>query len=205
MHEDLTRTRDLLERYLDGSPAAEARLFTRYRTFLTRCARRDRRLAEFSHLVSPEDAADEALMRALAADLFHQEPYDDAPRLRAALRTVLDRVVLDFLRRMRTAGRDGGPPSDGSPPSLSAPQLPLGEIPGSEVSPTSAARHEEVVAIARRILRPADLLLWELMTLEGLDPVDIARRIGAPGSSVRRRLSRARARIALQLEREENG
>jgi len=129
-----------------------------------------------------EEAVQETLARAVAA-LAKGQPADPT-KVPAFVAGILRHVVVDTLRARRRVV-----PLDTLPSS----QHPVAE--SDALARLISAEERERVRAALTDLSAADRELLRLCYVEGLTPIELAARLGEPGERVRKRKSRALARL----------
>lgn len=102
-----TVTRELLERYRAGAFSAEERLFGRFRERLLALARAHSGLRAVSRHASAEDVVQEVFWRLLSSGALARFEDRGPGSLEALMRTILDRTVVDVVRRASSAKRGG--------------------------------------------------------------------------------------------------
>ncbi|MEW6073053.1 MAG: sigma-70 family RNA polymerase sigma factor [Planctomycetota bacterium] len=197
-----TRTAELLAAYLGGDRAAEFRLFATHRAALLAAARRHR-LARVAVRYTPvEDVVDEVFLRVLSADLLRRFEDQGRGSLERLLLTILDRALKDACRRHGTLKRGGwlrrAPAANGEEDGA------LERCASCEPTPTSEARHHELLELARTRLDEREWEVWFATEVEGRRSQEIEARSGVPASTVRTILSRAREKLLLVLEPKAN-
>ena len=189
------RTEKLIERALAGDREAERLLFEPHHGWLIAKARRHPSTREVERRSSwtPEDLAQEVIRRMLDSGLLNRFEDHGPGSLRRALGSILDRVIWDRLRRAgalkRSADVLGMSCDDGGGALL--PEVPASS---SEPTPSSSARAAEFREKAKALLSGVE---WEVfrLSLEGLNSVEIASRLGKADSTVREAHARAKAKL----------
>ncbi len=196
---DGTTTGDLLSRAKHGDHEAERRVFGEHIERLRARARRHPRSRALRAHVTEDDLVADVFVRALSSGLLDR--FDDRGKgsLERLLAAVLDNVIKDALRRTRTRKRTADRPVF----SMSAldPGLETATPACQQPSPTSLARVEELLARARDLLDEYSWQVWSAVEVGGVEPVEVARRLGITPSAARGVLSRARKRVFADLER----
>lgn len=187
-------TSGLINAYLSGSGEAERALFDRFRSVLEGHARR-RLTRGFTRIqLSAEDAVDEVFVRALASGLLHRFESRGKRSLEHVLVDILDKVLIDQLRRQSAKKRTGGMPD------VSLSERATHDVDRSpDPTPTSQARASELMRICHATLDEREWNVWRAVVLEGEDAATVAHRIGSTPAAVRAMLHRARKRIIRRL------
>ncbi len=195
-----TVTGELLEQFLAGDRESERLLFERHRAALVERAQGAKWIVGLHKHTTPEDLVQEVFVRALSSGLLLRFENRGRGALVAALSKVLGDVAVDAYRRHGAAKRGS---------ELQALSLDFlsqhGEdrvshgIAATDTTPTSSARHREMLDRCRAILGAAEWEVWRLCEIEGLGSPAVATRLGTTDSSVRGTLHRARKRILREL------
>lgn len=192
-----TLTRELLARYLAGDLEAERRLFERYRPHLLQRVRAHRNYRALSRRFEPEDMVHEVFLRALSRGTF--DTFEDRGQgsLGKLLETILQNTLVDFGRRGSALKRG----ESSAPSSLEGTsESEGGWSPRSpEPTPTSNARHKDLIDFCRLTLNEREWTVWEMHKMRGLTDVEVGEALGETPSTVRSVVSRAKQKLAQAL------
>ncbi|UCG76442.1 MAG: sigma-70 family RNA polymerase sigma factor [Gemmatimonadota bacterium] len=134
-----------------------------------------------------EEVVQETLARAL--DGIRRGRLDDRTKLGAYVRSIARHVIADVHRARSRDPRSG----------IDTDALPSGE--GGPLEALISAEERQRLRFALQGLSPRDRKILELSYHEGLTPGQIARRIDEPPARVRKRKSRALARLRRAFHR----
>lgn len=196
---DGTTTGDLLGRAQTGDHEAEWRLFSDQLDRLRVRVRRHPRFRLLRGRATEDDIVADVFVRALSTGLLDR--FDDRGKgsLERLLGAVLDKVTLDALRRAGASKRSASRPvlSVSLAGEWQSASTPICDRP----SPTSMARTEELIDRARALLDDRGWQVWSAVEIGGLQPLEVARRLGITASAARGLLRRARAKLLEALDR----
>jgi len=196
---DPTPTKALLEAWRSGCSDAGERIAASHYPLLVAQAARHPLRRRLSPVPEPAELAQEALCRALSSGLVERFRDRGPGSLRNLLFRVLDRTLLDALRRQRTRKRSANVASlsgdEGDAGCLPARSL----VDAREPTPTSSARAREWIEHCRRVLPAREWEIWSLVEVEGHSPQEAAALHGIGGNAARGLLLRARARLIREL------
>ena len=196
-------TEEVLDRSLCGDTEAERALFSELRTFLLRELRSHRLQRAALRHCSADDVVSEVWLRCYTSGSLRTFRTSGQGSLRRFLCRILNRTLVDVLRRHRAAKR-GGSAASGANRSVAPEQLEQ-EIASPEPTPSSDARATELWQLCETVLNQRELTIFRLTEAEGLDSVEIADRLESTPSAVRSCLNRARTKLIPALEERENG
>jgi len=200
---DPARTRALLERALGGDGQAERRLFESLRRILHDQARRHRLMKLVARTATEDDVVGEVWLRFYSAGSFAAFEDRGPGSLRRFLGIVLDRTMVDMVRRARAHKRTGDGrhvPLEETGPGTDAPRERCGLV-SKDPTPTSRARESEMAELCRRELDEREGEVWRQVEIEGCSSVEVAARLGLTPAAVRGVLFRARAKLIRALEK----
>jgi len=192
-------TGELIDRWRSGDPSALDRLVARHNPMLLARAEAHPLRRRLAARPDAGDVAHDALVRVLASGLLARFEDRGAGSLRKVLFRVLDRTLLDALRRERTSKRSANVARafrDGTDAGLEAF---LQSVDHREPSPTSQARTREWVETCRDLLAEREWVVWHAVEVGGRTAADVARDLGIAESAARGLLFRARRRILHEL------
>ena len=186
-------------RWQAGDETAFAILYERFAPLIEVRVRRSRIWRGLAGRYQVEDVVQEAWLRVVPAVKRTFTPRGPGSFL-AYVSAVTDNTMVDLLRKTTTAKRGEGkgevqlPGDEGLEPVA---------VPGARgfQTPTSAARCSELRGLAERLLGEREFLAWRLAELEGYTAEETGMALDATGSAVRGLLLRARARLAVALDR----
>lgn len=193
------RTGLLLQRVLDGDPAAKDELCSTYVPTVRREVRRHSAYSVLSRFHTDEDLVHEVWLRLWSRDSLRTLRSPGA--LPAFLAVIASHTMEDLMRR-EAAGRrranllaQFGPhlttrestTTNGVNPAASGP------------SPSELARAADLEDLAWKLLDARERTLWTLVEKEGLSSVEAGRRLGITAEAARSILFRARARLIRAL------
>ena len=191
-------TRKILAALLQSPREGQELLFERYRDPLLK---RARRLVQSQGLwdLEPADLLQSMWLRvACKEDLLQRFEYRGKDSLLAWLMKGLENTARDEARRRSALKRNP------SASTLSLDETRRGETllemnPAPDQSPTSKARVEEMLGIARSALREREWTVWHGVVSEGCTCVELADRLDASDSAIRSLLHRAHLKVLQAL------
>ncbi len=194
-------TRTMLRFALRGDPEAERRFYLRLKERLTVLAGRHPLMPRLRSTTTPEDVASEVLVRCFAARAFQR--FEDRGRnsIPRFLHVVLQRTLVDMLRRSKSAKRRSSTGADPVPVAVG--ELDAYEPPSNDPTPTSQARSAELAELCQKLLGGRELEVWKLIEFEGLQPADVAERLDIAPSTVRSLFHRARCKLIRAFDERE--
>ncbi|TAJ16748.1 MAG: hypothetical protein EPO68_10525 [Planctomycetota bacterium] len=195
----------LLDRARAGDPDAERELFDEFRPALLADASRHRLMPLLARTLSAEDVVSELWLRCYSTAALRDFEHRGAGSLLRFLRIVLDRVVIDLVRRSSAAKRSELEPGT-SVEATGARSAELEQWRDSKApTPTSQARARELAELCRAVLEPDEWDTWRRAELDGEDSEAIGRATGRSAAAVRGTLFRARKKLLLSLDRRLRG
>jgi RNA polymerase sigma factor (sigma-70 family) len=200
------RTRELLERVRMGDPRAERTLFESFRPALTAEASGHRLMPVLRQVLTPEDVVSEVWLRCYQTHALEGFQDRGSGSLLRFLRMVLERVMIDLVRRSTAAKRDGGAQQAlADAEAANGIGSALSSLPAREPTPTSHARVGELVELCRSVLSAEEWTVWNAVEVQGLDTETVVQRLDRSPSAIRGLLFRARKKLFLALERKLDG
>lgn len=186
------RTEDLNRRHQQGSESAGRELFPRLEESLRPAVRRHPLFRLLATQLEVDDVLNELWGRLLAGDTLGRFEDRGPGSLRAYVRTCLQGVLVDLVRRSRSSkalppGHAPGP-ADGL---RGTPVEPAAPGPG----PATVTDFRDLFERCRAALPPGQREVWCLRSEEGLEFEEIARRTGQTAAAARGHYHRARARL----------
>jgi len=191
-----------LERWREGDESAFELLHRRLDPLLRIRVRQHRVWPLLAQRVQLEDVLQEFWARSIHAV---KEKFVHVGRgaLLAYLGKIVDRQIIDLARRQLAQKRGDGEvqrlatnfdlPDRGS------------QVRAAPVTPTSHARHGELLRLAEQLLNPRELEAWRLVELEGYANEEAAVAMRVSESAVRGLLYRGSARLIARLPRDDRG
>jgi len=193
-------TRELVRLYLRGQHGPARRLFEIHRELLLKRVRSHPLARQTRTRASAEDIVSEVFVRALSSGLFDRFEDRGPGSLRNALFTVLERTLVDMLRRAGTVKRG----ANARPLSLDEVGTTDGTlvdaIPSRDPNPSSLARSHELEELCRSVLEEREWRAWQLVEMEGRSSAEAAERLGSSPAAIRGLLFRARAKLVRALD-----
>jgi RNA polymerase sigma factor (sigma-70 family) len=190
---ELTSFHDLLRGLRSGDPGAAAELVRQHEQAIRRLIRFRLTDARLGAVVSSEDICQSVFLSFFVRMSAGQYDLDSPEQLAALLKSMARNKIASMNRAQRRQRRDRGRESPGLDP---------GALAGSDPSPSRVVAAQEIWQQVRSHLSPEELQLAELRS-EGLAWEDIAARQAGNAVALRKKLSRALARVAGQLGLEE--
>jgi len=193
-------TRRELDRSLSGDGAARDEFCRHYMDQVARWVRTHpqwpllrRRQYEVDDLVG------EIWAKVLKEDGWVRFSYRGKGSFEGWLMRVVDHAVKDLARRSGAQKRDPGDAACGLP----AADMETGAVPlasSREPTPTSVARGEELLELARRVLTDDEFQAWHRWDYLGYSGAEVARFLGRSESGARGLVFRARSKLRELLE-----
>jgi len=193
--DDRILTEDLLVRSFEGDERAERELFGELQGFLLRELRAHRLAPSALQHCSSNDLVNEVWLRCYSSGALKSFRASGHGSLRRFLCRILNRTLVDVLRRER-ADKRGGRQRHAAQVSPE-PDAPQWEFAAPDPTPSSGARFLEMWELCEATLSPKELDVFRLTEAEGLDGAEIARRLELTPSAVRSLLFRARGKLIL--------
>ena len=162
---------------------------------------RARRLVAGRQRILPEDLMQMTWERALSKDRLLRFESRRPGSLRAWLARIQQRAWVDHLRKGGTMGR-GASVSDRSLDETLGTSNLRAMCPSNTESPTSSARHRDLVEICRQELNEREWEVWRRIEIDGLSTPEVAQAMGASESAVRSIFFRARGKIIRRIGRD---
>jgi RNA polymerase sigma factor (sigma-70 family) len=184
---------DLLRGLRLGDPGAADELVRRHEQAIRRLIRFRLTDARLGAAVSSEDICQSVFLSFFVRMSAGQYDLDSPEQLAALLKSMARNKIASLYRAQRRQRRDRGRERPGLDPAALA---------GTNPSPSRLVAAQEIWQQVRSHLSPEELQLAELRS-EGLAWEDIAARLAGNAVALRKKLSRALARVAGQLGLEE--
>lgn len=197
---DPASTRTLLREALGGDPEAERRFFDGVKNRLVGLARSHPMMGRLRGTTTPEDVASEVLVRCLSAGAFERFEHRGRDSLGRYLQVVLQRTLVDMLRRSTSAKRRSRTRPEVALELLGPGGDATWEPQANDPTPTSSARTSELAGLCEHLLSGRELEVWRLVEFEGWAPVEAAARLGLAPSTVRSLFHRARCKLIRALD-----
>lgn len=199
-------TRELLADYLAGNTDAGQKLFRQHAHFLLGKAKHHSGFHGLRVDVSAEDLVNEVFVRLFASGSLLSFEDRGKSSLRRLLLRILERVIIDSHRRKqaqkRGADQQAAPFSSGD----LDPRDSLAERAVSpDTSPTSHARHSELLVLCKEHLSSRDFVIWEMVEVRELDSFAVAKQLGMKPEAVRGSIYRSRKKLLRILSTDDAG
>ncbi|MEW6743539.1 MAG: sigma-70 family RNA polymerase sigma factor [Planctomycetota bacterium] len=190
-------TRQMIEQMQRGDCEAQRRFFERFGAEIKSAARRHRLTRILRRHATLEDVLNEVWLRFHASgQLAHFEERGPGSTS-TFLGKILDRTLMDMVRRARAAKRGGKVKLL----SEADEEEPVHRVPaGADPSPTSQARADEMARLCDLWLAGRERAVWRL-SQKDMKVAEIARQLSCTPDAVRSALCRARHRLKAYLER----
>jgi len=195
---DPVQTAELLARSRSGDRLAEYQLWSSLRRFLERRAGTHPRMGMLRDKLSADDVVQEVWVRLQSPGAL--DAFEDRGKgsLRRFLVAFLETTIVDLIRRHH-AERRGGATDLRSMDAKGNRTLSM-QVESDEPTPTSEARVGDYQGRIESILQPRELDVWRLRTEEGLDFLEIGRRLEITEDAARSLHRRARERLGDRLD-----
>jgi RNA polymerase sigma factor (TIGR02999 family) len=178
----------LLARWREGSPEAEAELMERVQGELRRLAASYLRRERAGQTLQPTAVVNEAFIRLLPQ---RRVLWENRAHFFGIAAKMMRRVLVDHARRRRAAKRDAGP---AEPVSIS-----LVPSPAREADPVDVlALHDALVKLSALDPRQAEIV--EMRFFAGLTVDEVAQVLGIASATVKRDWSTAKMWLKRQLQ-----
>jgi RNA polymerase sigma factor (sigma-70 family) len=196
-----TATGELLVRARRGDWFAEKRLFDVHRKALANEAARHRLMPVLSAAITIDDVVADVWLRCYSTNALASFEDRGSGSLLRFLRVVLERVMIDHLRRLSAERRGGAETME--PLELFRED---GSVDGErgqlsrEQTPTSRARQNELMELCRAVLDGDEFAVWHAVEYVGCDTESVAASRGCSAAAVRRVLDRVHRKLMRALE-----
>lgn len=182
--EEIARTRELVERFVEGDPGVEAELIGTIRSAILKYLPRRPLWRRLKRRVTAEDVVDEVWVRLLQGHVLEKFEWRYAGSLANEIRTILDFTLTDMNRRISAEKRGGGR----EPLSLEPEDPDCGgghDAPAKDATPSVHAWTAEARAFVRERLSEGQREVLEGW-LQGFTATEIARRLEVSPRTARR-------------------